>query len=106
MLFLANCSCLSLERAYNVHMKQFINPWYDSRNELSPQKFEVADFPIASFDVIDCYEVLSEHQRPSILAVLNHKLALDQKGKGAYDRVVGQYVTVAGAQKALCPDTA
>lgn len=80
-------------------MKTFNNPWYDSRNQLSPQEFEVSDEPIDSFDVLDCYEVLSEHQRPSVLVVINHLRVIDPKGKGAHDRVVGQCVTVAGAKR-------
>lgn len=80
-------------------MKAFYNPWYDERNQLSPREFEVSDEPIESFDVLDCYEVLSENQSPSVLVVINHKRTQDSRGFGAYDRVVGQCVTVAGAKR-------
>jgi hypothetical protein len=81
-------------------MKTFPNPWYDVRNELSPREFEVADEPIESVDVVDIYEVLSEHQRPSVLVVLDRKRA-NLGSKGGETSVMGQYVTVDGAKRAV-----
>ena len=63
--------------------------------------FKVDDEPIASHDVIDFYTVKDDHQCPSVLAVLNHERAGDTKGGS---RVVGQYVTIAGAKRALFTD--
>lgn len=88
-------------------MKTFHNPWYDSRNQLSPKEFEVSDKPIESFDVLDCYDVLNDHQGPSVLVVVNHKRVrecTENKGKGAYDYVAGQCVTVEGAKRMFLGD--
>jgi hypothetical protein len=82
-----------------VERRTFPNPWWDARNQLSPREFIVRGLPVASEDVLDFYEVLSDFQVPSVLAVVNGQRAGDNKG----DRVVGQYVTVEGAKRALLP---
>lgn len=90
-----------------IEVKYFPNPWWDSRNTLSPREFQVLREPVASFDAIDCYKVLSEHQQPSVLAVLNRDRELSSaladtlKGRGAYALIVGQYVTADGAKRSL-----
>ena len=80
-------------------MKCFQNPWHDKRSQLSPVHFTVADDPVESFDVLDFYECTEPGQVPSVLVVMNSKRAGDTAG----DRVVGQYVTVEGAKRALFP---
>ena len=79
--------------------QEFANPWYDARNKLSPRVFKVPDEPCGSEDVLDFYKVLTDGQSPSVLAVVN----AERSGRrvGNLDEVVGQYVTVAGAKRAL-----
>jgi hypothetical protein len=68
-------------------IKEFKNPWYDYRNELSPEYFKVKF--LKTEDVMEFYEVLNLYQTPSVLAVI--KLSYNRKV------VVGQYVTLEGA---------
>lgn len=67
------------------------NPWYDRRNETSPQYFEVGE-PIASEDVIDFYDY-----QGTVLGVVNGRRAYGKIGVG--DTVVTQCVTLAGAKR-------
>lgn len=64
------------------------NPWHDARNQYSPAEFSVRAEPLREWEGITFYEVLSDHQVPSVLAVVEGK-------------PVGQYVTVEGGIRDL-----